>query len=337
MADKDTELLYKPTIRDFAYPKSDQRFFGHYQQVSTQQQRATSHLEKTNQNKNCNENDDENDDEEFLHFHHKTGVVSSNSLDNHSLTQNRYLFPKLNSKEEAPKQFFPSINNATANEEADNFKFNFQTLTEVLKNILKKCPALDDGINYNFYKVKALFEFKKVTEWEMDIKVGQELIVACRENVLENTVENEINNNHVYTNNSTKNIPSTLNNQNNTNDDSKITNVTKDFKNENKDENTTLTSVAETLSNAKLERWASIDVDLTSTGVDAEKGLNIFLEPDPDVFASQLREFVEYQKVYGEGWVTVLLVKVIAGYNDFDVSVNMTDLGLVPENHLEKV
>ena len=140
-----------------------------------------------------------------------------------------------------------------------------ERIFDTLKTILHKTPALDDGLLFGFYKTKAVFAFQKVTEWEMDIAVGQHLIVAYRD------VEGE-----------KPSMP--------------------DMHSEKK----AVQNNGDPLPEEPLrERWNSIDEDLPPTSsttsnvntMDLE--VQLLLDPDPDAFASQLREFVEYQKVYG--------------------------------------
>ena len=66
----------------------------------------------------------------------------------------------------------------------------------------------------------------------------------------------------------------------------------------------------------------------------------LLLDPEPDLFASHIREFVEYQKIYGPGWITVLKLQVRgvidATHPKKRLKVCIQDIGLVPSNLLER-
>lgn len=66
--------------------------------------------------------------------------------------------------------------------------------------------------------------------------------------------------------------------------------------------------------------------------------LPLQIDPENDMFATHLREFVEYQKVYGEGWVTGFKVSCKI-HKDYDTGVwstckmkmRLTEIGLIPK------
>ncbi|RKO89300.1 hypothetical protein BDK51DRAFT_28253 [Blyttiomyces helicus] len=73
------------------------------------------------------------------------------------------------------------------------------------------------------------------------------------------------------------------------------------------------------------------------------------LDPAPDVFAAQLQQFLDYQHVYGSGWVTAVKVKFRGRISklkqaaDADappkrkpkLDIRLVDVGLVPGNYIE--
>lgn len=276
-----------------------------------------------------------------------------------------------------------------------------------LQRILHLTPAVDDGLLFGFYKSRALFEFTKFTEWEMDIDVGQEMLVAYRD--IDSEKKKDDNNSSSGGGSSSSvaadaaaaaaSASTTSASHDDDNDQqAKISPSTHSINNNIASTTTTTTtfaspsllpskttpasssSTSNSLSASRtptlpppepsdtLERWGSIDEDLLGDGNDDIKGSNnyvssvaaaaeiakrddiemkLFLEPDPNIFASQLREFVEYQKVYGEGWITVVAMRVMARRNiqktsgadeaRWKIGVQMYDLGLVPAQYVQKI
>lgn len=267
--------------------------------------------------------------------------------------------------------------------------FDSPRFLKSLQRILHLTPAVDDGLLFGFYKSRALFEFTKFTEWEMDIDVGQEMLVAYRDIDAEKKKEEASSNGGGIKNESsssslaadtvaavaaTKIITATTDS---TKSSTLFTTATSSASpslsstsspstssNNNNNNNSQVPRLAPASNN--LERWVSIDEDLlgdeeddegsksnpaASDGSGGEQDSNfttddidmkLFLDPDPNIFASQLREFVEYQKVYGEGWITVVAMRVFARRNKngddshWKIGVQMCDLGLVPVQYIQK-
>jgi hypothetical protein len=74
---------------------------------------------------------------------------------------------------------------------------------------------------------------------------------------------------------------------------------------------------------------------------DAQDGLSttndlvkVYLDPEPETFATQVREFVEYQKGYGTGWVTAVRLSVMG---DKRYRIALRNLGLVPSSYVQRL
>ncbi|KAI8834706.1 hypothetical protein BC829DRAFT_406968 [Chytridium lagenaria] len=155
-------------------------------------------------------------------------------------------------------------------------------------------------------KKKVLYKFSKVSEWEMDLKATEIVVVTY--------------------------LPGSFN--------------------ETTSERRQSEDVAKCDAKASsLDRWVSIeeddDDDLSSlSNTQASAGVDnamtkdpmshipaITLVPDPASFVDQIKEFLDYQPVYGSGWVTAIKVRVKEGKTG-NTRLQMLDIGLVPTSYV---
>ncbi|KAI8806157.1 hypothetical protein BJ742DRAFT_817749 [Cladochytrium replicatum] len=97
-------------------------------------------------------------------------------------------------------------------------------------------------------------------------------------------------------------------------------------------------------SQALSDRWCSIDEVPEALAKSKEKqSLQIVTEPDREEFGAQIRQLIQYQKLYGTGWVTGVKLRVKGKGKAADwgeevtgkVKITMQDIGLLPDNYLE--
>ncbi|TPX44006.1 hypothetical protein SeMB42_g04475 [Synchytrium endobioticum] len=86
-----------------------------------------------------------------------------------------------------------------------------------------------------------------------------------------------------------------------------------------------------------------------ATGSDTganDTGVSVKTDPQPQDFSEHIRQYVEYQTTYGDGWVTGIRVKVQSvdsNNNNNNVAtassvvVKLEDVGLLPDNYLKKL
>ncbi|KAJ3196670.1 hypothetical protein HK101_008124 [Irineochytrium annulatum] len=152
-------------------------------------------------------------------------------------------------------------------------------LSRIASEILSPISSTSLGSPLQLHRRKVLYDFWKVTEWEMSISAGEIVVVAIPEGATQ---------------------PSPMKGIDRPSHDAPKT------KEEEK---------------GSLDRWGSIEEDddggLASTSeAKAEGGGEpaaalagpITLEPDPSDFVAQIKEFIDYQPVYGTGWVTAFKV-----------------------------
>ncbi|KAJ3117011.1 hypothetical protein HDU96_008182 [Phlyctochytrium bullatum] len=158
-------------------------------------------------------------------------------------------------------------------------------------------------------KKKALYKFSKVTEWEMDLKSSEIVVVAYLTGTFQDL-----------------------------NSPSRRASADKGDASSN-----------QTAGGQGMDRWCSIedddDEDLSTLSTAGATGgntnshdpishvPNITLIPDPPSFAEQLKEFIDYQPVYGSGWVTAIKVRVKEDRRG-RTQLKMLDIGLVPTGYV---
>ncbi|KAJ3213857.1 hypothetical protein HDU67_002358, partial [Dinochytrium kinnereticum] len=157
-------------------------------------------------------------------------------------------------------------------------------------------------------KKKVLYNFSKVTEWEMDIRSSEIVVVA--------------------------HLPGGIG-ETDTKQADKVSNDPKPLDDGN---------------DAEMGRWASIEEDddenLSSLSAQTSKDQPtrdpmshmpvISLIPEPPSFVEQLKEFIDYQPVYGSGWVTAIKVRVKEDWKG-STRLQMLDIGLVPTTYSSKI
>ncbi|KAI9202336.1 uncharacterized protein BJ171DRAFT_183228 [Polychytrium aggregatum] len=243
----------------------------------------------------------------------------------------------------------------------------------------------------DFYCVKAAFEFSKVTEWEMSIKEGNELIVAeivprKQPHVPEtqtpptsleaakhvdgsanaataaaihtpesDTLSAKAPNSTAQPAAAASDLPAS------TNHSSGLPSAKRDSLRGS--EPTNLNTGNNAGQSEERDRWASVD-DLDESGmgalvdsgnsVDSQHNIlvssdpsgdsdiqalfpfkEVEFEPEASVIGTKLREFVGYQKAYGEGWLTG--VKLTIRGSQARVKIRLLDLGLIPGNYVQKL
>ena len=80
-------------------------------------------------------------------------------------------------------------------------------------------------------------------------------------------------------------------------------------------------------------KWSSID-DLADESVE-KKEVAITFDPPLDSFVKEIYQFMEYNKNYGDGWLTALKVKIVGSWTKKVATVHLADIGLIPGNYCE--
>ena len=83
------------------------------------------------------------------------------------------------------------------------------------------------------------------------------------------------------------------------------------------------------------ERWSSID-GMPSDN-EERKQLNISLDPPVEPFCGDIKQFLGFNKKYGDGWVTALKIRVYGNWTKQSAKIVLRDIGLVPGNYIEPV
>ncbi|KAJ3186205.1 hypothetical protein HDU85_007645 [Gaertneriomyces sp. JEL0708] len=220
----------------------------------------------------------------------------------------------------------------------------------VLPALAKEIAQHMQEMDVMFYKAKAMFDFNKVTEWEMSICEGDELVIAV-----------------------TRTQSTTTNNE----EEQQSRQHARDPSEASMDNSATPRGSVATGLN---ERWASIDeiekdaetrtsdiqsaklsTDSLSQGASA---VTLHSDPSAQDLAGQLTQLLDYAEVYGEGWVTALRIKCkgrLSGDAVGDettstgngspgvktderfsakkgkVRIKLVDMGLIPGNYIERV
>ena len=266
-------------------------------------------------------------------------------------------------EEDTPQGGNPDLFLATKIQGSDLDEHVLPRLQKLIVQTLEKLGSLKDQSSpLDFFRAEALYDFDKVSEWEMDLEALDDLIII-------KNVKNDIP--------SIQEIMATpLTGQP---PESKLATTSASNSSKSSQNDLSLDDVVRKASIASLtpapleqaDRWASMDddeddaeyerlfgpsahskgnIDLAVTnatpkedaGSHKEDLIQIKMEPELDEFSSTLHKFLEHASVYGKGWVTATRLKVrgrLHGVGEKargQITVNLLDIGLVPENYIEK-
>ena len=84
------------------------------------------------------------------------------------------------------------------------------------------------------------------------------------------------------------------------------------------------------------ERWSSID-GIPEEGEDEPAVLTLTVDPPVDPFCGDIKQFLGFNKKYGDGWVTALKIRVYGNWTTKAAKIVLRDIGLVPGNYIEPI
>jgi hypothetical protein len=170
-------------------------------------------------------------------------------------------------------------------------------------------------------RCKAVHGFEKVSEWEMTIQKGEELLVVSLGDLV-------------------------------------LTTTNRGSPTKNSATSPSKGTAGTPTDPTKQDRWASI-IDEDDTRPPSplkkrplkpsvrKKSVKMKLEPDLPDFLNQMKEFINYQDSYGVSWVTGLKVRVRAkkkaplqsslsrSSTERKIKITMLDIGLIPSSYIE--
>lgn len=235
------------------------------------------------------------------------------------------------------------------NEDPTPYEYRLLNADDVFKLVLpqlsKELQPHIGGVTVKFQRIRAMFDFQKVTAWEMNIKENEELFIASIDtNDEENKEDKTDKEDKKLDSNEDKNKESEIKADNSDDNGEEKDNDTKDADDKNKEKDNNDDDDDE-------ERWATIDEDDTQSTPD----VTLRIDPVAPDFAAQLNQLLDYQGVYGSGWVTGIKLRIkgrqvkpkpdltsaILGMDNDEqiakIRVRMYNLGLVPGNYVEKL
>ena len=83
------------------------------------------------------------------------------------------------------------------------------------------------------------------------------------------------------------------------------------------------------------ERWSSIDGMPGENLNEDQKQLALTLDPPLEPFCGDIKQFLGFNKKYGDGWVTALKIRVYGNWKTQSAKIVLRDIGLVPGNYIE--
>ncbi|KAJ3042184.1 hypothetical protein HDV00_008073 [Rhizophlyctis rosea] len=356
------DLIPNVKIRDFAYPSNDPRHYGHPLPTPD-----TSSSESDDDGSDTGyrsaerlfESDESDHDHAHSHHHHK---------------KHHRIRP------------------------ADVDTFIFPALTKELNDVGGGKMKVKE-----FYRAKAMFDFKRVTEWEMTIREGDDVVVVVGEKIGGAVKKNEeeeggrsrelgsdVQLRDSTTERGKTGVVEEKKSSTTTSGESKTANtttqhaqslpslsITSDATNATLTSTQSLKPTQQTTQQTPTQkpksttdlptstapsdgRWASIDDldsppstslsnisaisknDLSSSSATSAPAVQLSLDPDAKTVVEQMGSVVEYEGVYGEGWVTAVRFRFrgsVGGEGQGGggrVRVRIVDLGLVPGNYIER-
>ncbi|KAI9098736.1 hypothetical protein DFS34DRAFT_618759 [Phlyctochytrium arcticum] len=289
-------------VRDFAYPPTDSRHYG--LSLDDKSNRSSTGSDWFSSDEDGDEEDDDDEDETASYRSAERLFESDDDSSSHAQvsaaksSRSTASHSQQPERRPRPKDLDPADVNAL--------------VVPVLINDLRQHMG---GIDLGFSRAKAMFDFQKVTEWEMTIKEGDELYIAYMK-------------------------PPSPTQAQPTREESEAPEVkeeaaqSSDSQDKSADadpeEDTDNTPRASTTTPGRVtERWASIDTvadDLlhilhgastrpAAASADAPS-LALYCDPAPAELAAQLNQLLDYAGVYGTGWATALRFKCRARFED---------------------
>ncbi|KAJ3105633.1 hypothetical protein HDU97_007840 [Phlyctochytrium planicorne] len=293
--------LPRVKIRDFAYPVSDPRHWGE-QGISLSKAPTKSSLNLSSSRSQSNQQLDSRHDSSQSGIN---GEAKAGGNDKAGPRSANTATP------------MDADSDTTHTNDDDDDDENYIMFTDEVSCYLPRAMALLEqhakAEEIRLQKKKVLYNFSKVTEWEMDL-TSREIVVISY--IAGSPIDPEI---------------------------VQATKKAEQAKSKDSDDKAEKEE-------GSLDRWGSIEEDddnlvsLSSTndtavacGTESKRDPMshlpvISLIPEPASFFSQLKEFIDYQPVYGPGWITAIKVRV----NDQQgtTKLRMLDIGLVPTSYV---
>ncbi|TPX67714.1 hypothetical protein SpCBS45565_g03602 [Spizellomyces sp. 'palustris'] len=230
------------------------------------------------------------------------------------------------------------------------------------------------GVELGFYRARAMFDFQKVTEWEMTIAEGDDIFIAFVGSLDANDVDSDTK--PMEVDEEEKDKAGAAEKEENPGEEeaggkieSEDTSVDpQSMETEGVDDSATPTASRDSGLN---ERWASIDYvadDLltivhggskTTGDLKDKPAISVHSSPAPSDLAAQLNQLLDYAGVYGAGWATALRLKCRGKLEEMvsqakskgkdaetdtetrpkkgKVKIKLLEMGLVPGNYIEKI
>ncbi|KND01441.1 uncharacterized protein SPPG_03245 [Spizellomyces punctatus DAOM BR117] len=244
----------------------------------------------------------------------------------------------------------------------------------VLPEFAKQLREHLGGVELGFYRARAMFDFQKVTEWEMTIAEGDEIFIAfigwldgddvgsdTKPMEMDEEAENKTGDPEKEEKAGEKEVGGEIEREDTSGDPQSM-------ESEEVDDSATPTASRDSGLN---ERWASIDYvadDLltivhggskTTGDLNDRPAITVHSNPAPSDLAAQLNQLLDYAGVYGAGWATALRLKCRGKLEEMvsqakskgkdaetdtetrpkkgKVKIKLVEMGLVPGNYIEKI